>query len=618
MNVLLTGAFGNVGMSALGELLKQGHRVRCFDLRTKANEKAARRFKGQIEVVWGDLRRPEDVAAAVRDQEVVVHLAFIIPKLSATGIESEARPDWARKVNVGGTRNLLRAMKRTGTSVALPRPPTDVPVRTDVPARIIFASSLHVYGRTQDLQPPRTASDPVQPIEHYAHHKIACERMIKASGLEWTILRFGAVLPLAIKLDRGMFDVPLDNRMEFVHTRDVGLAIANAVSSQDVWGKTLLIGGGPRCQYTYREIVERILDGIGVGALPEEAFGSTPFCTDWLDTAESQRLLQYQQRDLGDYVQDMAGLLGYRRHLARIFRPLVRLWLLKRSPYYEEREIPHFVRNDRLDRVGAEWRGKVAVITGASSGIGAETARRLAQEGLKVVLVARRQERLESLAAHIREAGGEALVITADIADENERLRVVEEVRAAYETVDVLVNSAGFGWYGFGTEMPWTLAWQMLQVNVSAVVRLTLLLLQDMKTRNSGHIVNIGSIVGSLPSQGVALYGATKSFVDAFTTALYRELRGTGVHISVVRAGAVDTEFYDLASGQPGGKRIPAERLAIRPEAVADRIWSLLNKPARVAHVPRLLWLVPWVELCFGWLIDRVGPLLLRRQSRPA
>lgn len=246
----------------------------------------------------------------------MVHLAFIIPKLSATGIGSEDRPDWAWEVNVGGTQNLLKAMK------ALSSPP-----------KIVFASSCHVYGRTQHLPPPRTVADPVNPVEHYAQHKVACERMVKASGLEWTILRLAATLPLAMKLDPGMFDVPLDNRMEYVHTRDVGLAMANAVSSTGVWGKTLLIGGGARCQYRYGDIVERILEAMGVGMLPREAFGTVPFGTDWLDTAESERLLRYQRRDLNDYVQDMASLLGHRRHLSRLFRPILRCWLLRRSPY---------------------------------------------------------------------------------------------------------------------------------------------------------------------------------------------------------------------------------------------------------------------------------------------
>lgn len=317
MNVLLTGAFGNVGTSALGELLKQGHRVRCFDLHNKVNEKAALRLAGRAEVVWGDLRNPADVAAAVRGQDVVAHLAFIVPKLSVTGVESEKRPDWARSINVGGTQNVIEAIK------AQPRP-----------ARLVFASSLHVYGLTQDQPPPRTASDPVRPVEHYARHKVECEQMVRASGLEWAILRFAAAMPISLKLDPGMFDVPLSNRMEFVHTRDVGLAVANATASPAVWGKLLLIGGGTRCQYYYREIVERVLTAAGVGMLPAAAFTTTPFATDWLDTTESQRLLRYQTRDLGDYCNDMAAKMGHLRALARVFRPLVRYALVRKSPYF--------------------------------------------------------------------------------------------------------------------------------------------------------------------------------------------------------------------------------------------------------------------------------------------
>lgn len=316
MNVLLTGAFGNVGTSTIATLLEQGHTVRCFDLKTQANVRASRRFKHRVKVVWGDLRRQEDVAAAVCDQDAVIHLAFIIPKLSVTGFESEDHPQWAYEVNVGGTRNLVEAMR------ALPRPP-----------RILFSSSYHVYGRTQHQDPPRTVSDPLQPIEHYSHHKIECEEMIRNSGLEWSIFRLAATLPLSMKLDPGMFDVPLANRMEYVHTQDVGLALAHALKEPRAWGKVLLIGGGPPCQYTYRQITQHVLEGMGVGMLPDEAFGHTPFPTDWLDTQESEQLLQYQRHTLADYVQDVQAKLRVRILLMRALRPLVRAVLLSQSRY---------------------------------------------------------------------------------------------------------------------------------------------------------------------------------------------------------------------------------------------------------------------------------------------
>ena len=210
------------------------------------------------------------------------------------------------------------------------------------------------------------------------------------------------------------------------------------------------------------------------------------------------------------------------------------------------------------------------------------------------------------------------MVVVADLMQEEERLRVFEEVRAAYGSVDVLINNAGFGWYGFGSEMPWSLAWQMLQINVAAVVRLTLLFLEDMKARGRGHVINVGSIASSLPAQGIALYSATKSFVESFTTSLYRELRDTGVRISLVKPGAVATEFFKKASAQVAALRMPGGDLNVKPETVADRVWKLLKRPARVAYVPRLLSLVAWVEPFFGWLIDRLGPLLLKRQRKLA
>ena len=319
MKVLLTGAFGNIGISTLDELLCQGHQVRCFDVPTRKNRKIARAYKKNIEVFWGDMRNPQDVIQAVQDQQIAIHLAFIIPTLSVTGINCEEKPDFAFQVNVEGTQNLIQALE------SLPETP-----------KIIFSSSLHVYGQTQDCPPPRTIYDPIHPIEHYSRHKVKCESMLKASSLEWSILRFAAVLPLNLKLDPGMFDVPLNNRIEYIHTRDVGLALANAVRSDFVWRKILHIGGGTTCQYYYYELVEKIMHAVGLGMLPEWAFGSVPFCTDWLDTTESQMLLRYQRYNLDDYVKDLTKLLGFRRTLSRWFRPIARAALLRKSPYYNK------------------------------------------------------------------------------------------------------------------------------------------------------------------------------------------------------------------------------------------------------------------------------------------
>jgi short-subunit dehydrogenase len=140
--------------------------------------------------------------------------------------------------------------------------------------------------------------------------------------------------------------------------------------------------------------------------------------------------------------------------------------------------------------------------------------------------------------------------------------------------------------------------------------------LSDMKRRARGHIINIGSIAGGIPSQGVALYSATKAFVDALTTSLYRELGGTKVKVSVVRSGPVATPFYDRVAEASAGLGIPVEWFAIGPEEVAEGVWRLIRRPTRVVYVPRALRLVPWFELTFGWLMDRAGPMLLKFQLR--
>ncbi len=264
----------------------------------------------------------------------------------------------------------------------------------------------------------------------------------------------------------------------------------------------------------------------------------------------------------------------------------------------------------------SSWTGKIAVITGASSGIGAAAARKLARQGLKVILVARRHDRLEQLANEIRLSGGQAEFIVADLSVEAERDRVYAQVEAEFGQVDVLINNAGLGWYGYSTDMPWTTASEILQVNINAAVHFTLLFLKKMRTLGSGHIINIGSISGGLPSQGIAIYGATKSFLDNFTTALFRELAGTHLHVSVVRAGPVLTEFCDTAAALEGGLHLPTERLGVTADTIANHIWKLLEHPRRVIYIPFWLRITPFIEGSFGWLIDRLGPLLLRFQTR--
>lgn len=312
MKVLLTGAFGNLGMSTLRELLQQGHQVRCFVSQRPVHARTARLFAGRIELIQGDMRHPADLERAVQDQEVIIHLAYLLPP------RSEEQPELASIINVEGTRQLLAA------AVRLQRPP-----------KFLFASSFDVFGHTQHLPPPRRVSDPVQATDHYSAHKLACEQMVQQAGLPWTILRFADIPPLGLRSPHPiMFRIPLQTRFEVIHPTDAGLATANAIGSTEVWGKILLIGGGPGCQILYRDYLGRMLAMMGIDMLPERAFGAEPYCTDWLDTTESQRLLAYQRSSFDDIMRDLTRIVGPRRLLTTVVRPLARWWILRMSPFY--------------------------------------------------------------------------------------------------------------------------------------------------------------------------------------------------------------------------------------------------------------------------------------------
>jgi hypothetical protein len=262
-----------------------------------------------------------------------------------------------------------------------------------------------------------------------------------------------------------------------------------------------------------------------------------------------------------------------------------------------------------------DWSGKTALITGASSGIGAALAHFLADKGLRVLLTARREDRMLELAREINGLKDRVIIFPADVGKPAERVKLFESITRSHQ-VDILINNAGFGWYGYFSHMPWETARQLIAVNMEAVAHLTSLFLPGMQERKRGHIINIGSIAGGFPNQGIAMYSASKAFLDAFTTSLHRELRGSGVHASVMRLGPVKTEFYDQARGLENGGSVPAESLAVGVEQVSRSLWQLLNHPRRVMYVPGCLWISKFAEPVLGNLVDLFGPLLLRRAEK--
>jgi short-subunit dehydrogenase len=189
----------------------------------------------------------------------------------------------------------------------------------------------------------------------------------------------------------------------------------------------------------------------------------------------------------------------------------------------------------------------VALVTGASAGIGKELARRFARGGHDLVLTARRADELRALADELRAAGVDAHVFPADLSDPAAPRRLFDEVAAAGLTVDVLVNNAGFGVYGRFVDADPDRLLAMVRVNVLALTELTRLFIPGMVARGQGRVLNVASTAAFQPGPLMAGYYATKAYVLSLSEALAHELRGTGVTVTCLCPGPTRTEFASAA-----------------------------------------------------------------------
>ena len=196
-------------------------------------------------------------------------------------------------------------------------------------------------------------------------------------------------------------------------------------------------------------------------------------------------------------------------------------------------------------------RGAVCLVTGATSGIGRAAAVRLAAAGARVISLGREPEALEDVVARIGGVG-----IRADLSKATEIGRAAREAEAAFGGIDVLVNNAGEGFAGRFAEMAPDRADRLIRVNLVAPIRLTRAVLPGMLERRRGHVVNVASIAGHVGVPEEAVYAATKAGLITFSDSLRYELDGTGVGVSVVSPGVVDTPFFERR-GRPYDRRFP-------------------------------------------------------------
>jgi hypothetical protein len=212
-----------------------------------------------------------------------------------------------------------------------------------------------------------------------------------------------------------------------------------------------------------------------------------------------------------------------------------------------------------------DYHRQTVIVTGASSGLGAEFARQLARRGANLVLVARRADRLQSLAAELNRAHGVTVTAVArdlGLPDAGRTLRAELESRGIYATG--LVNNAGFGTHDAFTDEDPDRLQSMIALNVSALVDLSRAYIDPLTSTDAGVLINVASLLGFQPTPYLSVYGATKAFVLSFTESLWEETRGTGLRVLAVCPGATRTEFYDVAGSQSadyGTKRATPEQV---------------------------------------------------------
>lgn len=277
-----------------------------------------------------------------------------------------------------------------------------------------------------------------------------------------------------------------------------------------------------------------------------------------------------------------------------------------------------------------QLKDQVVIITGGSAGIGAAAARTLAREGARVVLAARRADRLEQLKQEIEQAGGDAWPVVTDITSDPDRRRLVEATLAQFGRIDGLVNNAGFGQGGPVETVPIEKVRQQFETNVFSLLALTQLVIPVMRRQGSGRIVIIGSVAGRITRPFSSIYDATKHALEAFSDGLRNELYPFGVRVVLIEPGDISTEFSEvswqlaapilndasspyapfLAHGDATYKE--SRHSAAAPQVIADLIREALQAarprpryrgPLHAKFFLTLRWLMP--DRFFDWVIRR-------------
>jgi short-subunit dehydrogenase len=230
---------------------------------------------------------------------------------------------------------------------------------------------------------------------------------------------------------------------------------------------------------------------------------------------------------------------------------------------------------------------KVVIITGASSGIGAEVALQAAQKGAVPVLLARSLDKLETVRDRIKEQTNiSPYIYRLNVSDTKNVQSVFEAIKHELKTIDILVNNAGFGLFDYFADVKMEDVESMFSVNVTGLMACTKMVLPTMIENNRGHIMNIASQAGKIPTPKSTVYSATKHAVLGFTNGLRMEVADNNIYVTSVNPGPINTNFFHIAD-QSGDYAKNVQKFMLQPDTVAKKIVKAMEHPVREINLPK-------------------------------
>ncbi|HET9009462.1 MAG TPA: SDR family NAD(P)-dependent oxidoreductase [Nitrosarchaeum sp.] len=258
-----------------------------------------------------------------------------------------------------------------------------------------------------------------------------------------------------------------------------------------------------------------------------------------------------------------------------------------------------------------DFKNKTVLITGASSGIGKETAYQFAKKGSNLILVARRKQKLEQVADDLKKYNISTLICECDVSDKLQVEKMSKIVLEKYGSVDILVNNAGFAIYGSVYDLTIEEIESQMATNYFGMIYCIKNFLPSMLEKKSGHIVNVASVAASFGLPGITSYCASKFAMLGFSEGLKHELKGTGIGITVVSPIMVRTDFFD----HPSFKKMPKySPTSLSDKTVAKAILKAANSPRLEIIVPSVVRAAVWIKATFPYLINPILGMAFKKQ----